>query len=70
MTNVFYPEPTSVWYMDSMMTQRRGIAFHESLIDVSTGRAYKCQDILRRAQNMGVDLDKAIVESVWDLDFR
>ena len=69
MTNVFYPEPTMVWYMESYITKRRGIAFQDSLIDLSTGKTCKLQDILRRAQNMGIDLDDAIVEITWDIDF-
>ena len=69
MTNVFYPEPTMVWYMDSLITKRRGIAFQDTLIDLSSGKTCKLQDILRRAQNMGVDLDDAIVEITWDIDF-
>ena len=65
MTNVFYPEPTQVWYLDSYMTKRCGLAFHEYLIDLTTGRALTCQEILRRAQNMGINLDDAIIEKTW-----
>lgn len=55
--------------MDSRMTKRRGIAFQENLIDLSTGRTCTCQEILQKARNMGIDLDDAIIEVAWDIDF-
>lgn len=65
MTNVWYSDPTLVWFLDSKHTKKRGLVFHEYLIDLTTGRAYTCQEILRRAQNMGIDLDDAIIERSW-----
>ena len=69
MTNVWYSDPTLVWFLDSKHTKKRGLAFHEYLIDLTTGRAHMCQEILRRAQNMGVDLDDAIIERKWEPNF-
>ena len=69
MTNVWYSDPTLVWFFDSKNTKKRGLVFHEYLIDLTTGRAYTCQEILRRAQNMGIDLDDAIIERKWESNF-
>lgn len=69
MTNIYYTEPTQVWYSDSPHVQKRGLVFHEYLIDLMTGRVYTCQEILRRARNIGIDLDDAIIEKKWDAHF-
>lgn len=69
MTNVYYPEPTQVIFnVDGGRRQCMsfGIAFHEYIIQLSTGRPVRIQEILRNAQNNGIDLDDAIIEYGWD----
>ena len=62
MTNVYYPGALQVRYIDPERAVKFGIAFHEYIIDLSTGRTYTCQEILRSAQENGIDFDDAIVE--------
>jgi hypothetical protein len=67
MTNVYYCAPMQVRYIDPNRAVRFGIVFHEFLVDISTGYAYTCQEILRAAQRNGIDLDDAIVErAIWE----
>lgn len=61
-TNVYYDVPMQVIYVDGARAIKSGIVYHEFLIDLSTGRAYTCQEILQKARDNGIDLDDAIIE--------
>lgn len=63
MTNVWYETPTICRYITQNRSYARGLLFHEFLIDLSTGRACTCQEVLRRGADMGIDLDEVIIES-------
>lgn len=64
-TNVFYPEPTQVMYVDGGRCIHFGIAFQGYIINSSTGRLLRIQEILRNALDNGIELDDAIVELGW-----
>ena len=65
MTNVYYPDPTKVLFK-SIDGYSSGIAFREYIIELSTGRPVRIQEILKKAQENGIDLDDAIIEFKWD----
>ena len=69
MTNVWYEVPTICRYIGADRTYVRGLLFHEYLIDLSTGRAYTSQEILRNGLELGYDLDDIIIESFGWVDF-
>ena len=67
--NVFYPAPLICRYLTSVTHYSRAIVFHEWLVDLETGQPRKCIEVLRWAQDMGIDPDDAIIESAGWVDF-
>ena len=67
--NVYYPSPLLCRYFIDKNSYSQGIVFHEWLVDLESGQFYLCREILRRAQNMGIDLDDAIIERKWESNF-
>ena len=63
MTNVWYEVPHIVSYITDAAESSIGIVYHEFLIDLMTGRAYTCQEVLRKGLELGFDLDFIIIES-------
>ncbi|MBO7713539.1 MAG: hypothetical protein J6S85_08205 [Methanobrevibacter sp.] len=67
MTNVYYPDPTKVLFNSNSDRKKSfGIAFQEYIIELSTGRPVRIQEILKKAQENGIDLDEVIIEFGWD----
>ena len=67
--NVYYTAPTICRYLTSVTHYSRAIAFHEWLVDLENGQPQKCIEVLRWAQNLGIDPDDAIIEMGGWVDF-
>lgn len=62
----YYPTPFQVIYLSELNhkpTYRKGIAFHEWVVDAENGAYFKTKGIVRLARKHGVDEDYAIIES-------
>lgn len=58
---MYYDMPMQVRYQLNGET-RRGIVFHEWIVDMRTGQGFPIQDIERAAKIIGLDIDDAIIE--------
>lgn len=52
-----------------VLTNTRGVVFHEYFIDAATGAAWKIEDLLRIGRLIGIHEDEMIVEYDDWIDF-
>lgn len=63
---MYYDVPFQVIYLrkvNNKLTYRKGIAFHEWIVDAIDGAPCKVKDCIKIARRHGVDEDYAVVES-------